>query len=162
MGYGQMLHSIPHQSVKLRSIALRRKRVSAKHGTLLRPARRKGRSIPRPFHFFPRPSTSFHVHSTYIPFTSVYFREHSIYFRLHYVSFHFILCPFRVSSWRYALLRNPPFPLHYIPRHCRITAQSHFAVGAVGRFGSVALPKPSLFPKLVAFSGYSGLFGALC
>lgn len=70
MGYGQMLHCIPHQSVKLRSIALRRKRVSAKHGTLLRPARGKGRSIPRPFHFFPSLSTS-------IPCRSISFRVHS-------------------------------------------------------------------------------------
>ena len=85
-----MLHCIPHQSVKLRSIALRRKRVSAKHGTLLRPARRKGRSIPRPFHFFPRPSTyiprTFHLllfTSVNIPFTSVYITCRSISFCVH-------------------------------------------------------------------------------
>lgn len=99
MGYGQMLHCIPHQSVKLRSIALRRKRVSAEHGTLLRPARGKDVLLhvhSMPFHLLPR---TFHL----LPFT------------LRVVPFHSVSIPgFFMALCAIAKPSIPP-PLHSSP-----------------------------------------------
>ena len=108
-----------------------------------------------PFHFLPRtfhllPCT-FHI----LPFTSVYVPYTSVYFRVRSMSFHFISCPFRVSSWRYALLRNPPFPppLHSSP-------QPHYRPIALcgGRSGAVWLGGT---PETLAFPETRGIFGVL-